>query len=189
MNIANLIEGRASSEIVSCTVDRPMRDVVALLADRRIGALPVMEEGRVAGIDARIFRVSFTGELGYEVSVANCHSLALWQAFLRVGENYDLTPIGIEALHVLRAEKGYIAVGHDTDGTTTPGDLGMAYGGDSAAAEATIQTVLAAAKAAGLPCEITAGPNDVERLISEGFRVLIGGAGMVEVGRRAARRQ
>jgi len=84
-----------------------------------------MREGRVAGIDARIFRVSFTGELGYEVSVANCYSLALWQAFLRVGENYDLTPIGIEALHVLRAEKGYIAVGHDTDGTTTPGDLGM----------------------------------------------------------------
>ena len=84
-----------------------------------------VREGRVAGIDARIFRVSFTGELGYEVSVANCHSLALWQAFLRVGENYDLTPIGSEALHVLRAEKGYIAVGHDTDGTTTPGDLGM----------------------------------------------------------------
>jgi len=81
--------------------------------------------GRVAGIDARIFRVSFTGELGYEVSVANGYGMALWQAFLRVGENYDLTPIGTEALHVLRAEKGYIAVGHDTDGTTTPGDLGM----------------------------------------------------------------
>ena len=92
--------------------------------DQSIAAM-AMREGRVAGIDARIFRVSFTGELGYEVSVANCYSLALWQAFLRVGENYDLTPIGIEALHVLRAEKGYIAVGHDTDGTTTPGDLGM----------------------------------------------------------------
>jgi sarcosine oxidase subunit alpha len=82
-------------------------------------------EGRVAGIDARIFRVSFTGELGYEVSVATSYGLALWQAFQRVGENYDLTPIGTEALHVLRAEKGYIAVGHDTDGSVTPGDLGM----------------------------------------------------------------
>ena len=50
MNIGNLIEGRASSAIVTCTVDQTMRDVVALLADRRIGALPVMEEGRVAGI-------------------------------------------------------------------------------------------------------------------------------------------
>lgn len=50
MNIGNLIEGRASSDIVSCIVDQTMRDVVALLADRRIGALPVMEQGRVAGI-------------------------------------------------------------------------------------------------------------------------------------------
>ncbi len=50
MNIGNLIEGRASSAIVTCTVDQTMRDVVALLAERRIGALPVMEEGRVAGI-------------------------------------------------------------------------------------------------------------------------------------------
>ena len=50
MNIGNLIEGRASSDIVSCTVDQTMRDVVALLADRRIGALPVMQQGRVAGI-------------------------------------------------------------------------------------------------------------------------------------------
>ena len=78
-----------------------------------------------ARIDARIFRVSFTGELGYEVSVATSYGLALWQAFLRVGENYDLTPIGTEALHVLRAEKGYVDVGHDTDGTVTPQDLGM----------------------------------------------------------------
>ena len=70
-----------------------------------------------------------------------------------------------------------------------PSDLGMAYGGDSAAAEAAIQTVLAAAKAVGLPCAITAGPNDVERRITEGFRVLIGGAAMVEVGRRAAGRR
>jgi sarcosine oxidase subunit alpha len=84
-----------------------------------------MRAGRVAGIDARIFRVSFTGELGYEVSVATSYGLALWQAFQRVGENFDLTPIGTEALHVLRAEKGYIAVGHDTDGSVTPGDLGM----------------------------------------------------------------
>jgi sarcosine oxidase subunit alpha len=82
-------------------------------------------DARVAGIDARLFRVSFTGELGYEVCVATSYGLALWQAFQRAGENYDLTPIGTEALHVLRAEKGYIAVGHDTDGSVTPADLGM----------------------------------------------------------------
>jgi len=84
-----------------------------------------MKEAVVAGIDARIFRVSFTGELGYEVNVPNSYALAVWEALHRVGEGFDLTPIGTEALHVLRAEKGYIAVGHDTDGSVTPNDLGM----------------------------------------------------------------
>ena len=69
-----------------------------------------------------------------------------------------------------------------------PGDLGMAYGGDAEATEEALQTVLRAATAAGLPCAITAGPDDVERRIREGFRVLIGGPEMIEVGRRAAGR-
>ena len=50
MNVGQLIEDRASAQIVQCTADKPMRDVVVLLADRRIGALPVMEDGRVVGI-------------------------------------------------------------------------------------------------------------------------------------------
>ena len=70
-----------------------------------------------------------------------------------------------------------------------PGDLGMAYGGDAAATEEALQTVLRAATAAGLPCAITAGPDDVERRIREGFRVLIGGPEMIAVGRRAAGRE
>ncbi len=70
-----------------------------------------------------------------------------------------------------------------------PGDLGMAYGGDAAATEEALQTVLRAATAAGIPCAITAGPDDVERRIREGFRVLIGGPEMVAVGRRAAGRE
>ena len=69
-----------------------------------------------------------------------------------------------------------------------PGDLGMAYGGDAAATEEAIQTVLRAAMAAGLPCAITANASDVERRIQEGFRVLIGGPEMIAVGRRAAGR-
>ena len=69
-----------------------------------------------------------------------------------------------------------------------PGDLGMAYGGDAEATEEALQTVLRAATAAGLPCAITAGPDDVERRIREGFRVLIGGPEMIAVGRRAAGR-
>jgi sarcosine oxidase subunit alpha len=81
--------------------------------------------GRVAGLPARVFRVSYTGELSYEVNVPASAGLALWQALLAAGEALGVCPIGTEALHVLRAEKGYIAVGQDTDGSVTPGDLGM----------------------------------------------------------------
>ena len=69
-----------------------------------------------------------------------------------------------------------------------PADLGMAYGGNDEATESAIQTVLAAAQAAGLPCAITAGPNDAARRVREGFRVLIGGGAMNAAGREAAGR-
>ena len=82
-------------------------------------------EGTVAGIPARVFRVSFSGELAYEINVAASYGAALWQALMTSGAKYDITPYGTEALHVLRAEKGFIVVGHDTDGTVTPLDLGM----------------------------------------------------------------
>ncbi len=84
-----------------------------------------MREGHVAGIPARVFRISFTGELSYEINAPTSYGLALWQALMTAGEKYDITPYGTEGMHVLRAEKGYIIVGQDTDGTVTPGDLGM----------------------------------------------------------------
>ena len=78
----------------------------------------------IAGIPARVYRISFTGELTYEINVPANQAAALWQAFL--GLENPPTPYGTETMHVLRAEKGYIVVGHDTDGTTTPADAGMA---------------------------------------------------------------
>ncbi len=84
-----------------------------------------MKEGHVAGIPARVFRISFTGELSYEINLPTSYGLALWQTLITAGEKYAITPYGTEAMHVLRAEKGYIIVGQDTDGTVTPGDLGM----------------------------------------------------------------
>lgn len=86
-----------------------------------------VREGRVAGIPARLFRVSFTGELSFEINVPASYGAALWEALMAAGAPHDITPFGTEALHVLRAEKGYIAVGHDTDGTVTPFDLGMGW--------------------------------------------------------------
>jgi sarcosine oxidase subunit alpha len=84
-------------------------------------------EGRVAGVPARLFRVSFTGELGFEVNVPADFGPAVWDAVLAAGAAHGLTPYGTEAMHVLRAEKGYIVVGQDTDGTVTPDDAGLGW--------------------------------------------------------------
>lgn len=82
------------------------------------------------GVPARLFRMSFTGELGFEINVPSRYGLALWKALYEAGQKYDITPYGTETMHVLRAEKGYIIVGQDTDGTVTPDDaaLGWAIG-------------------------------------------------------------
>ena len=84
-----------------------------------------MKETTVAGIPARIYRISFTGELAFEINVPARYGLALWKALMEAGEKYDICPYGTEAMHVLRAEKGFIIVGQDTDGTMTPMDLDM----------------------------------------------------------------
>lgn len=85
-----------------------------------------VREATVADIAARVFRVSFTGEVGYEIAVPARFGLALWTALMTAGERHGLVPYGTEAMHVLRAEKGYVIVGQETDGTATPIDLGLA---------------------------------------------------------------
>src|SRR5439155_9095939 len=79
----------------------------------------------VAGMPARVFRISFSGELAYEVNVPSWYGRSLWDAIVTAGRSLGVTPYGTEAMHVLRAEKGYVIVGQDTDGTVTPQDLGM----------------------------------------------------------------
>ncbi|MDR7300426.1 2Fe-2S iron-sulfur cluster-binding protein [Haloactinomyces albus] len=77
------------------------------------------------GIPARISRISFSGELAFEVNVPAWSGLAAWEAIAEAGADLGITPYGTEAMHVLRAEKGFVIVGQDTDGTVTPLDLGM----------------------------------------------------------------
>ncbi len=90
-------------------------------------AFPFMtfRDGQVAGIPARIARVSFSGELAYELHVAGWHGPPVWDAVMAAGQAFGIEPYGTEAMHVLRAEKGYVIVGQDTDGSVTPADLGM----------------------------------------------------------------
>jgi len=90
-------------------------------------AFPFMSvrHGTVAGVPARVYRVSFTGELSFEINVPASYGLSVWTAMMNAGDKYGITPYGTETMHVLRAEKGYIIVSQETDGTTTPQDLGM----------------------------------------------------------------
>jgi sarcosine oxidase subunit alpha len=84
-------------------------------------------ECRVGGFPARLFRISFTGEVGFEVNVPAHAGRALWEMLFEAGKKYDICPYGTETMHVLRAEKGYIIVGQDTDGTVTPHDAGLGW--------------------------------------------------------------
>ncbi len=108
------------------------RGVLAVLSpDLAVAAedFPFMtwRDTEVAGLPARVARISFSGELAYELHVAWWHGRALIDAVVAAGASAGITAYGTETMHVLRAEKGYPIVGQDTDGTVTPQDLGMSW--------------------------------------------------------------
>ena len=86
-----------------------------------------LKEGKICGVPTRLFRVSFTGELGFEINVPAHYGRAVWETLFEAGKAYNICPYGTETMHVLRAEKGFIIVGQDTDGTVTPQDAGMSW--------------------------------------------------------------
>ena len=79
----------------------------------------------INNINCRIMRISFTGELSYEINIEAKYGKSLWEKCIDVGKDFNITPYGTETMHLLRAEKGFIIVGQDTDGTMTPIDLQM----------------------------------------------------------------
>jgi len=83
--------------------------------------------GTVAGVPARVFRISFSGEVAYEVNVDAAYGHYMWESLMAAGAEFNITPYGTETMHVLRAEKGFIIVGQDTDGSVSPVDLGMGW--------------------------------------------------------------
>jgi len=91
--------------------------------------LPFMgfAEGRLANIPARVHRISFSGELSFEIAVPAGRGMEFWNACLEAGAEHGIQPYGTEALHVMRAEKGFIMIGDETDGTVTPHDLNMSW--------------------------------------------------------------
>ncbi|HKV31148.1 MAG TPA: 2Fe-2S iron-sulfur cluster-binding protein [Candidatus Dormibacteraeota bacterium] len=108
------------------------REVVAALfptiaIDAQSFPFMAIREGETAGIPVRLHRITFSGELAYELWTPGSYGLALWEAVMLAGEPFGITPYGTETMHVLRAEKGYIICGQETDGTVTPQDLGMSW--------------------------------------------------------------
>jgi sarcosine oxidase subunit alpha len=119
------IQGPQSRAVLQQLIDTAlMQDVVIDAA-----SMPHMAvlEGRFCGAPMRLFRVSFTGELGFEVNVPGDRGEELWETILDAGKPFGICPYGTESMHVLRAEKGYIIVGQDTDGTVTPDDAGLGW--------------------------------------------------------------
>jgi len=92
-------------------------------------ALPFMgfASGTIAGCPVRLFRISFSGELSFEIATSTAFAVSLWEKLMASGVDLGVGPYGTEALHVLRAEKGFIVVGDETDGTVTPHDVGMSW--------------------------------------------------------------
>ncbi len=107
--------GRRLLQKVGCDID--------LGAD----AFPFMHvrDAVLGGLPVQLFRVSFSGELAFEISIDSCLALGIWEALIDAGKEFDVTPYGTETMHVLRAEKGFVIVGQETDGSVTPFDLRM----------------------------------------------------------------
>lgn len=106
---------------------RTLLERVCTDVDLSATAFPFMSyrDGTVAGAPARVMRISFSGELSFEVNVPSHFGAYVWKALMAAGADLNITPYGTETMHVLRAEKGYIIVGQDTDGSISPYDLGM----------------------------------------------------------------
>jgi len=81
----------------------------------------------IGSVNCRVMRISFTGEKCYEINVPSSYARSLWSKCFELGKEFNITPYGTEAMHVLRAEKGFVIVGQETDGSVTPVDLNMSW--------------------------------------------------------------
>jgi sarcosine oxidase subunit alpha len=84
-----------------------------------------VKDAELDGVSVQLFRVSFSGELAFEVNVDSRYALHVWTLLMEAGGEFEITPYGTETMHVLRAEKGFVILGQDTDGSVSPVDLGM----------------------------------------------------------------
>ncbi len=125
--VANVTEQYAQIAVVGPNARKVLRKLGGM--DVSAEALPFMQwaEGKIGNFDARVFRISFSGELSYEIAVPAGQGQAFWDALMAAGEEFGAMPYGTECLHILRAEKGFIMIGDETDGTVIPQDLNLQW--------------------------------------------------------------
>ena len=123
--VVNLTEQFAQIAVVGPNARRTLEKLGGIDVSRDSLAFMEWKDGSLGGFDARVFRISFSGELSYEISVPAGQAMELWSALLEAGQEFGVMPYGTEALHVMRAEKGFIMIGDETDGTVIPQDLGL----------------------------------------------------------------
>ncbi|MGB7243538.1 MAG: sarcosine oxidase subunit alpha family protein [Sulfitobacter sp.] len=123
--VANVTEQYAQVAVVGPNARAALEKLGGM--DVSADALGFMEwaDGTLGGFNVRVYRISFSGELSYEIAVDASHGQAFWDALMVVGSDLGVMPYGTECLHILRAEKGFIMIGDETDGTIIPQDLGL----------------------------------------------------------------
>lgn len=123
--VANVTEQYAQVAVVGPNARRVLQKLGGM--DVSADALPFMQwaDGEIGGFKCRAFRISFSGELSYEIAVKASEGAEFWEALMEAGAEFGVMPYGTECLHVLRAEKGFIMIGDETDGTVIPQDLGL----------------------------------------------------------------
>jgi len=123
--VANVTEQFAQVAVVGPNARKVLEKLGGMDVSKDALAFMQWADGQLGGFDARVYRISFSGELSFEIAIPASQGRAFWDALLEAGEEFGVMPYGTEALHIMRAEKGFIMIGDETDGTVIPQDLGL----------------------------------------------------------------
>ncbi|PQO21892.1 sarcosine oxidase subunit alpha family protein [Rhodobacteraceae bacterium WD3A24] len=125
VHVVNLTEQFAQVAVVGPNARNLLERLGGIDVSKETLPFMAWTEGTLGGFRARVFRISFSGELSFEIAVPASEGRAFWERLVEAGEGFGAMPYGTEALHVMRAEKGFIMIGDETDGTIIPQDLGL----------------------------------------------------------------
>jgi sarcosine oxidase subunit alpha len=123
--VANVTEQYAQIAVVGPNASKALEKLGGMDVSKEALAFMEWADGEIGGFKVRVYRISFSGELSYEIAVDANHGQAFWDALMAAGADLGVMPYGTECLHILRAEKGFIMIGDESDGTVIPQDLNL----------------------------------------------------------------